>query len=347
MFPTTVLQRKRAHELLAYEALFRCILEQYRQHESIVSEYKRVKAGYDGEKNVDYKLSTYPRKDFFVFQGIRLENPPFYFQIDTLILTKKAIYILEIKNQKGTFNYNSEQRQLTQIVNGEVKSYKDPILQAEAQKNHLQGWLARFGIFNIPIETLVVVAYPSTIIENDTRDPEVYKKVIHNESLHQHLDRLSGSYTKNILTNSDIKNLCRILLKENKPLRTDIIQQHNISKHHLIKGVPCEKCYKHPMKRLYKRWLCPGCSAISYNAHERAILDYFLLHGTTITNKQCRELLQIVSPKTAHVIMNSMNLQKTGNTSARVYFSPPIHDFPQNSTIPINFKNNFAKQTLD
>ncbi|WP_010531604.1 nuclease-related domain-containing protein [Lentibacillus jeotgali] len=347
MFPTIVLQRKKPHELLAYEALFRCILEKYRQHEAIVSEYKRAKAGYDGEKNVDYKLSTYPHKDFFVFQGIRLENPPFNFQMDTLILTNKVIYILETKNQKGTFKYNSEQRQLTQVVNGEVTSYKDPILQAEAQKTHLRAWLARHGVFNIPIETLVVVAYPTTIIENVTQDPDAYKKIIHNESLHQHLDRLNDSYTTNILTNADIKKLCSTILRENVPLRTSIIQQHNINEQHLIKGVPCEKCYKYPMKRLYKRWQCPYCSAISYNAHERFILDYFLLHGTTITNKQCRELLQVASPKTAYVIMNSMNLRKTGNTSARVYFSPPINDFPQNSIIPVRFKNDFAKQRLD
>ncbi|WP_188632271.1 nuclease-related domain-containing protein [Lentibacillus kapialis] len=346
MFPTTIMQRNKPHELLAYEALFRRILKQYRHHEAIVSEYKRAKAGYDGEKNVDYKLSTYPCKDFFVFQGVRLENPPFYFQIDSLILTKKALYILEIKNQKGTFKYDSEQRQLTQSVNGEIKSYKDPILQAEAQKTHLQSWLAQHNIFNIPIETLVVVAYPSTVIENVTKDADVYNKIIHNESLHHQLDRLSSNYTKDILTNSDIKKLCQILIKGNMPLRTDILHSHNIGEHHLIKGIPCEKCDQYPMKRLYKKWQCPRCNAISYNAHERVILDLFLLHGPTITNKQCRELLQVASRKTIYVILNSMNLKHSGNNSARVYYSPSIQDFPQHSSIPIKFNNDFAKQSL-
>nr|WP_255259872.1 nuclease-related domain-containing protein [Lentibacillus sp. CBA3610] len=103
----------------------------------MVSEYKREKAGYDGEKNVDYKLSTYPQKDFFVFQGIRLQNPPFYFQIDTLILSKKVIFILEVKNKQGTFKYDSKQRQLTQEVDGQIKSFKDPILQAEGTKSRI------------------------------------------------------------------------------------------------------------------------------------------------------------------------------------------------------------------
>ncbi|TFJ92236.1 nuclease-related domain-containing protein [Lentibacillus salicampi] len=347
MFPTIIKHRKKPHELLAYEALFRRILEHYRQHEAIVSEYKRVKAGYDGERNVDYKLSTYPQKNFFVFQGIRLQNPPFPFQIDTLILTEKMIYILEVKNQKGVFQYDSEQQQLTQIVDGEVKSYKDPILQAEAQKTHLQGWLARHGVFNMPIETLVVIAYPSTVIENITKDPEVYKKIIHNESLHEHLNRLNNRYTENILTSAHLKKLCQALLNEDTPLRTDILQQHNIGWQHMIKGIPCEKCYQYPMERLNKKWQCPKCSAVSSKAHERVILDHLLLHSTTITNRQCREILQVDSPGTAYLLMKSMNLSRSGKNSARVYYSPLVNEFPQSSNIPIKFKNNFAKQSLD
>ncbi|MFD1361004.1 nuclease-related domain-containing protein [Lentibacillus salinarum] len=334
MTPTNIKQRKKSHELLACEALFRRVLKEYRQKESIVSAYKREKAGYDGEKNVDYKLSTYPHKDLFVFQGIRLPNFPFYFQIDTLILTRRFIGILEVKNKKGTFNYDSKQQQLTQEVNGEVKSFKDPILQAKAQKTHLRGWLEKHGIFNVPIETLVVIAYPTTTIVNIREDPEVYNTIIHNESLHEHLNRLNRKYTKNILTNNSLKKLCRSLLDEDAPLRTDILTQLGINKQHLIAGIPCERCYAYPMNRLYKKWQCPSCLATDLKAHERIILDYFLLHQTSITNKECREVLQIDSPRTAHSILKSMHLQHDRENRARKYLAPSINDFPQRSTFP-------------
>ncbi|SFE10197.1 Nuclease-related domain-containing protein [Lentibacillus persicus] len=346
MFSTTIKYREKSHELLAYEALFRRILEKYRLHEAIVSEYKRVKAGYDGEKNVDYKLSTYPDKDFFIIQGIRLKNPPFPFQIDTLILTTKALYILEIKNQKGTFAYDSEQQQMTQTVDGEVRSFKDPILQAEAQKDHLRGWLARHGIFNMPIETLVVIAYPTTIIKNVRDEPDVYQKIIHNESLHENLDRRHRCYTRDILSFTQLKKICQTLLDEDIPLRTDILAQHGISAQHLIRGIPCRNCGHYPMTRVYKNWKCAKCSAVSKNAHERVILDYFLLHNPTITNKQCRELLQINSRKTAYTLLRSMALNTSGNNKGTIYYSPSVKNFPQNSAIPITFNNAFAKQKL-
>ncbi|SFD37250.1 Nuclease-related domain-containing protein [Lentibacillus persicus] len=330
----TVKYRTKTHKLLAYEAMFRRILKEYWLNDSIVSAYKREKAGYDGERNVDYKLSTYPHKNLFIFQGLRLANPPFHFQIDTLLLTKKFICILEIKNKKGTFKYDSKQQQLTQEINGETKSFKDPILQAEAQKAHLVSWMENKAKYNIPIETLVVVAFPSTIIENVREDPDVYKKIIHNESLHQHLDRLNNNFTEEQFTKADLRNLCKTLLHEDTALRTDLLQKHHLTERHLIKGIPCERCQHYPMKRLYKKWQCPNCYSTSFKAHQRVILDYFLLHGPTITNKECREILQIDSPRTAHTLLNSMHLQHDGRNKGRKYYAPYMSDFPQNSSFP-------------
>ncbi len=332
--PLSAKNRTKSYDLLAYEALFRKLQGELWKSERIISAYKKDKAGFDGEKNVDYKLSTYPQKDLTVFQGIRLPNPPFYFQIDTLLLTRKMIYILEIKNYKGKFQYDSKLQQLTQEVDGKITAYKDPILQAEAQKTHLQQWLEKHGIYNVPIETLVVIAFPSTIIENTHQDSEVYKKIIHNESLHQHLNRLSKSHTKDILTTATIRKLSKALIQEDEPLRTNILEYHNIGEQHIIKGVPCEGCNQPPMQRLFGKWSCQKCHAISYTAHERIILDHFLLHGDTITNKQCRELLQVASARTIYLMLNGMNLKQTGSTSARKYHSPPLKKFPQKSILP-------------
>ncbi|WP_246202514.1 nuclease-related domain-containing protein [Virgibacillus doumboii] len=182
--------RLKTYDLLTLEAVFRRLPEKYLYNESLISDYKKEKAGYDGERTVDYALSTFPRNDFLIIKGLRLENPPFHFQIDTLILSRKFFLILEIKNNKGTLQYDSRQKQLTQVVDGNKKSYKDPIMQAEAQKNHLQIWLQQFGITSPPIETLVVIAFPSTIIENVHKDPLVYEKIIHTASLHDRIERL-------------------------------------------------------------------------------------------------------------------------------------------------------------
>lgn len=328
--------RNKSYALLIYEALLRQLKENFWFNDKIIAGYKKEKAGYDGERAVDYTFSTFRRNDFVILRGLRLRNPPFYFQIDTLILTKKFICILEIKNYKGIFSYDSKQHQLTQNVNGRINSYKDPILQAEAQKNHLKTWLVHRGFFNIPIETLVVVAYPSTIVENVHQDASVYNKIIHTASLQLQIERLNNLYSKDSLTISSVKEIGRQLQQADEPLRTNILQQLGFTEHHFIEGVLCTKCNQSPMKRLYKKWLCPECENADKKAHEQVIFDYFLIHRDTITNSQCQQILKIKSSRTPHTLLTGMGLRQSGNNRTRKYHAPASQGYPQKSYIPAN-----------
>ncbi|MFD2750911.1 nuclease-related domain-containing protein [Virgibacillus siamensis] len=326
--------RLKSYDLLSYEALLRS-LQGSRVDSFIISKYRRSKAGYDGERNVDYKLSTYPMKNCITIKGIRLPISSFHFQIDTLLLTKKLIIILEIKNNRGTLHYDSKQKQLTQEVNGKLTAHKDPILQAEAQKSHLQELLGEYGLFGIPVETLVVVAYPTTIINNITKDPAVYKNFIHNESLHIHLNRLLELYPNEAMPPSMMHQLGNNLLKKDTPLRSDILKLHGLNKSDFRTGIPCTKCdFSQMVSNNHGEWRCPKCNHTDADAHVRRILDYFLLFGDTLTNRECREFLQLESPRVAYRILNSMNLKHTGNNSARKYFAPSLAEYPQKLSIP-------------
>lgn len=328
--------RYKTYDLLSHEALFRMLKEEYRNDQRIISEYRKQKAGYDGERNVDYKLSTFPQKNILNLKGLRLLNSPHHFQIDTLILTRKLIYLLEVKNFQGILHYDSKQRQLTQEVNGKTSAHKDPILQAEAQKEHLQEYLHNIGIFDIPIETLVVAAYPTTIINNVHQEQWVYDKLIHNETLHHHLHRLSDLYSSEVMTHSMIHKLGKKLLQEDRPLRTNIMDSYGLNKNHFIRGVSCSQCQSYPMIRKNRKWICPKCTHENLDGHERVILDSFLLFGDTMTNKQCQELLNISSPKTAYSILNKMDLESTGKNKGRKYHEPKLREFPQKSYHPFS-----------
>lgn len=329
-----VRQRKKPYVILAYEALFRRLKEKYRNNEVINNSYQKFNAGFRGEQNVDYKISLYPHDDFSIYHDLRLKNHSYFFQLDTLILTRSFICILEIKNIKGSLSYDSEQQQLTQNVGEKTIGYKDPIQQAETQKRHLSSWLQNDSYFNIPIETLVVTSNPSTIITNIQRDPAFYHKWIHAESLHFHLDKLKSKYTKPILNRQQLKKVNSLILNGNSALRPNLLEKYNIADRHLIQGIPCPGCYHYPMIRKYKTWSCPKCLKQDPNAHKRVILDYFLLQSDTITNKECRDLLHIKSPKSSYISLNSMQLKQTGKNSARKYHAPNPESFPLNSHFP-------------
>lgn len=333
-------ERKKPYVILCYEALFRNLKETYRRNHRLIEDYKRFNAGYYGEKDVDYNLSLYPHKNFFILHDIRLKIFNKHFQIDTLIISKNFICILEIKNLAGEIEYDQELHQLIQKKGDKVIAIKDPILQAESQRMQLNTWLQRFNL-TVPIETLVVSSNPSTILRIKQNDPDIYRKIIRTESLYLHLNELVKKYPENVLNKAQMKMISEIILNENSPKHPDLISKYNVQEQHLIKGIPCPACGHIPMNLLYKKWACPSCTTPGYKLHERYILDYFLLYNNTITNKQCRELLRINSPKSSYTILNSMNLQYIGKNSARKYLSPNVNDFPQNSDFPGKYKSVF------
>lgn len=333
--------RTKPYAVLTHEALFRNLKLQYRNNDFINSGYLAEIAGYRGERDVDYKLSLYPLSNSYVIQGLRLKNGPHYFQIDTLILTRNLFIILEVKNIKGELEYDPDFQQLTQRVGTEVKRIKNPIYQAEAQKRNLETFLHAMRLFDIPIEYLVVISDPKTILKCKQQNQEVFDKMIHAESLPLYLDKFLGQYQHDIMNISTLKKLHQHLLITQSPHQPQLLKKYAVNAQHLIDGIPCPSCQHYPMIRANQKWFCEKCSTSSRDTHIQVILDHFLLRQTTIANKECRELLHIPSEKIAYRMLTSMNLKWHGEKKGRKYSSPNLHDFPQNSVFPQGNYSNY------
>ncbi|GAB3045080.1 nuclease-related domain-containing protein [Virgibacillus ainsalahensis] len=303
--------------------------------------YSNYAAGYHGEKMADYTISIYPHKNSFIYRDLRLQNGPYFFQMDNLILTDRFILIIEVKHMGGELEYNSDSQQLVQKRGVKKRGYKSPIYQAETQKFHLLSWLQTFELPSIPIETLAVLSNPSTVLENDQDNPSFFDKFVMLEALPEKIHYLYEKYQSKILDRNMMMKLHKCLLKGDIPHKPNLIKQYNIKEKHIVKGIPCTECQHHPMTRSGKKWVCPKCKHIDFHAHERVLLDYFLLYKPTITNRECRNFLHIESPKTAYYLLKSMKLEYTGRNSARKYHAPSLENFPQDSLIPIEQKSIF------
>ncbi|MEN1967708.1 NERD domain-containing protein [Lentibacillus sp. N15] len=334
----TIKYRKKPYIILCYEALFRNLNGRYRTNRKLRENYQRFHAGYQGEKTVDYNLMQFPQKNFFVLHDIRLKIHNVHFQIDTLIIYEKFILILEIKNLAGIIEYDSKLRQLVQINSEKKIALQDPILQAETQKEHLKAWLQQLNI-SIPIDTLVVNANPSTIINIKQDDPAIYLKLIRNENLHLTLNKITEKYTSKVLLATEISKLSNTILNWNTPLHPNLIKQFNVQERHLKTAITCPECGQPSIKRARGKWVCQKCHTIESNLHEQIILDYFLLHHSTITNRQCRSLLNIDSPRVVYKLLNSLSLKYTGQNSARIYYAPELDDYPQDTIFPGKFQS--------
>lgn len=330
--------RSKSHTLLSYEALFRLLLRKYRNNQTLIHDYQKYAAGHNGERNLDYQLSLFPQKEFYHLADIRLQHTNSFFQIDSLILTPKVIFIIEIKNLRGTLEYNGHQKQLIQYVEDKQTSYLDPLIQAKIQKRNLEAWLQQRG-YQIPIEFLIVSTNTSTVIRNPSNDNDFNHRFITLHYFIFKLEELYDRFTKNVLSLRDMHNLERTILQADTPFNADLRGKYHLSEKHFISGVPCAQCHHFPLAWKGAKWNCHKCGWQSNQAHKRFILDYLLLFEPFISNSTFREIAEISNPRLAYRLLTSMQLKKTGGKKNRIYLAPSLKEFPQND-LPDQFNRN-------
>jgi hypothetical protein len=170
-------ERKASDFITKLEALLRRMPEMEPGRDRAVSELKKRRAGYIGDLKLDYYLSFLDEKEYWIYHGLRLSNGSQFFQIDTLLLTKKFAMILEVKNWNGTLIFEPEFHQVLRIHNEKEEAFHDPISQAEHRSRQLKKWLSEKGFPNIPIEFAVIISSPSTIIKSPSK--QTSSKVLH------------------------------------------------------------------------------------------------------------------------------------------------------------------------
>lgn len=305
--------------ILALKALLRRLPLNYSNRDAIEEDYRRYWAGYQGELSVTYDLSFLPEQDYYIFHDLRLQHENHYFQIDILVLTASFSLIIEAKNYAGTLFFDRTFKQLIQTKNGIEKGFPDPILQVQKQRSLFEKWLESQKIFTLPLESIVVITNPYTVIKCTPGNAEVPHKVIHKNSLPLKLETLKSKFPHPKLQQKELKKLSKNIVKHHIPQRPNLLELFKIPPEQLIKGVFCPQCSFLPMLRKRIEWYCPKCQHADTTSHFICFQDYYLLNKTSITNRECSDFLQVTSLKTTARLLESLNLTWSGQTRDRIY----------------------------
>ncbi|QQZ10421.1 nuclease-related domain-containing protein [Heyndrickxia vini] len=302
------------------EALDGRLFKKHEKKELVGKQLTYRRTGYYGEKSVEFPLSCLPNKDYLILHNIRLHFQNHYFQIDTLILSRNFFLLLEIKNYYGTLVFDSDFDQFIRITDeGRKEGFENPIIQVERHKNQLNQWLVKCFGLAIPIETLVVISSPRTILINDSNNPHVKEKVIHSANLPLKIQEIQNKYRHPIVDTKQLTRISKKILKEHTPAWRNILQMFNLKENEILTGTRCDSCFHIPMIRKNGKWSCPICYHISKDSHLFALKDYALLIRKTITNKEARNFLHLSSDTTTKRLLQSMDLPYIGENKGRKY----------------------------
>ncbi|WP_172371495.1 nuclease-related domain-containing protein [Sporosarcina jiandibaonis] len=290
--------------------------EKHPQNKAISEKLYQVKAGYSGEVDVDRILPEIGLpQDVIILKGLTLEIlPNFFAQLDTLILTRKRIILLEIKKYAGTVIFDVDSGKTIKISpNGEIEKFDCILHQLDRAAHGIKSWLKKLQI-NIPIEPILVMANQRTIIQEIPK-PFTVK---YGKQLPKYIRELPN--IPDSLTQQQITNLAnQFKSSQIHWKRIPACELYNIPPSDLEIGILCLECNT-KMKRIPGRtWNCESCGKISSVAIGQAVADWFLLINPTLTNKQLRYFLELKSNTAASKIFKQLYLNRTGKPPRTIY----------------------------
>ncbi|WP_456278028.1 nuclease-related domain-containing protein [Bacillus sp. AK128] len=311
-------KRARSVEILKLEALARRLTVTHPKYSIVVENLYKKKAGYRGEESIDYYLKFISEDRYYILEDLRLQDDKGYFQIDVLVVSTSFILILEVKNISGTLVFDPQFNQLIRVAEDKEEAFLDPILQVEMQKQRLLKWLqTNLNTPKFPLESLVIISNPSTIIKATSKPHLIAQKVIRSANLPSKMTSYEQIYSSEILSSKEVRKMAKQLSKKHEAANVSILEQYEINKSDLIKGVQCPLCKYIPIIRQHGRWFCPSCTHTAKDLHRSALNDYSLLISSVATNQEIKEYLCLSSSATVRRLLHEFTF--TGLKKDRKY----------------------------
>ncbi len=261
--------------------------------------------GYIGECKVDYFLRSIPG-EFSVLNDVTLKILGKKIQIDSLLITSFAVFILEMKNLSGILTFDTIHRQFIREGNRELLGYEDPIVQVKNIHYHLKIWLEERGLGGLPIHYFIVFAERSTIFRIDGDEKLVREMVCYADEILFRLIELNGDISRSTHGKKRPKSqLIQAIMREMIDFDFDMLKEIGVNKNSLLSGVHCPGCGHLGMERIFRKWRCSPCNITSIDAHLTALDHYALLIDQEIKNEQCRVFLHLNTRHEAHHMLKS------------------------------------------
>lgn len=278
----------------------------------------QLEAGFSGELKVDsYLQKIYAPNLPIILTNLSLTLSPGYsFQIDTLILTKQTVFILEVKNIKGNLYFKSNPHHLLREIDGDETIMDCPITQLGIAKENLTLWLAQRGI-NVNVSGLVVLANQQAIVkEAPPNSPITYMKRL--AIILREINQMPPIYKL-----SEIEMIAKTIQANQTPYQIyPLCDYFKIDPRVLKKGQLCSVCNGVMAYKASRVRYCNSCGISEVYDPGRIVKDWFMLISNSISNEQCRAFLKLRNSNEAYYILKTLQLKKVGKSIATKYYWP-------------------------
>lgn len=231
-------------------AILRFLNKRMKLSEEDKRHYLNKEKGYQGELVFD-RLTEKLQSNVYVLNDLCLELNHTVFQIDTLIISQKTIFPIEIKNFEGDFQYDSDEFRML-FSNLEITN---PLDQLKRNKILLGSLLKHKG-FNLAIEGYITFVNPEFSLYNAPVNPSIIFPTQLNRFIKK-IDSISSEL------NQQHKRLADTLIgmhMDKSPFTR--LPAYNFNQ--LQKGILCASCRSFETIVREMEIMCKSCGFVEY-----------------------------------------------------------------------------------
>lgn len=221
--------------------------------------------GLDGERRFDALIGDLPCEHIYI-QDLTLKVNRTIFQVDSLLITRKAIHIYEVKNYEGEYILQSNK-----LVNCTTnKEILNPAIQLERSSTLMRQFLDERGI-SMKLEGHVVFVNPEFILYQSNRN----QRYILPGMLRRHANDLN----KEVGELSNLHRKCADVLCSENLLETPYSDLPEYTFDSLRKGILCHRCSAEINDLTGRLFICKACGyrETAQRSVLRHIREYLLL----------------------------------------------------------------------
>ncbi len=240
------------------------------------SEYERIQKGFLGEIEFAQFLQQLP-DEWLLFHDLLLEKDKSVFQIDSLVISPEKIYLFEVKNYEGDYEYKDQR--FYSLNSSEVKN---PLNQLERNESLLRQWFQLHNIKHPQITSFIIFINPNFYLFLPR--PKSPTFVFPNQ-LNRFLEKLTQQ-TGSI--NQSHKNIASQLLSSQLS-ESPFFKQPTFKEREYKNGLYCKYCFSFNLSPLGRMTKCRNCFKTEklHQSISRSIEDYQTLFPNSFitTNK--------------------------------------------------------------
>lgn len=165
------------------------------KNRSFKNTIKRIGQTAEDQINGDLKVWARHTKNLFIPNNLYSYNKNMVFEVDSILVTSKALIVIEIKSINGGVRGKAEDQKWTKVLGEVTHEITNPIIQNEKHIEHL------IKMTNIKVPTISLIVYSDRAEFLDVKNTPGHVVVIRHAKLFETLDTIMDSLPEKL--NSD------------------------------------------------------------------------------------------------------------------------------------------------